>query len=77
MLARVPRTNDPESASVAETVQHFITGMDALKLHMVAVDQVGEGQAGSMRGKSRDVCVDQVGRREAGSVRGEGRDVCQ
>mmetsp|Transcript_20095 Transcript_20095/g.59672 ORF Transcript_20095/g.59672 Transcript_20095/m.59672 type:complete len:215 (-) Transcript_20095:769-1413(-) len=34
------RTADPEAASVAETVQHFITAMDALKLNMVAVDQL-------------------------------------
>jgi len=34
------RSSDPESASVAETVQHFITAMDALKLRMVAVDQL-------------------------------------
>ncbi len=27
--------------AVAETVQHFITAMDSLKLNMVAVDQVG------------------------------------
>mmetsp|Transcript_14228 Transcript_14228/g.35155 ORF Transcript_14228/g.35155 Transcript_14228/m.35155 type:complete len:218 (-) Transcript_14228:349-1002(-) len=34
------RTNDPEAASVAEAVQHFITAMDSLKLNMVAVDQI-------------------------------------
>lgn len=34
------RTNDPDSVSVAESVQHFITCMDALKLNMVAVDQI-------------------------------------
>lgn len=34
------RTNDPESALVAEAVQHFITAMDSLKLNLVAVDQV-------------------------------------
>lgn len=27
--------------AVAETVQHFITAMDSLKLNLVAVDQVG------------------------------------
>lgn len=35
------RTNDPDSASVAETVQHFITAMDSLRINLVAVDQVG------------------------------------
>lgn len=34
------RTNDPDSASVAETVQHFITAMDSLRINLVAVDQV-------------------------------------
>lgn len=34
------RTNDPEAASVAETVQHFITAMDSLKLGMAAIDQI-------------------------------------
>ena len=29
------------AVAVAETVQHFITAMDSLKLNMVAVDQVG------------------------------------
>jgi len=33
-------SSDPEAASVAESVQHFITAMDALKLRMVAVDQL-------------------------------------
>ncbi len=33
--------NDPEAVAVAETVQHFITAMDSLKLNMAAVDQVG------------------------------------
>ena len=28
------------AVAVAETVQHFITAMDSLKLNMVAVDQV-------------------------------------
>jgi hypothetical protein len=28
--------------AVAETVQHFITAMDSLKLNLVAVDQVGQ-----------------------------------
>jgi hypothetical protein len=30
--------------AVAETVQHFITAMDSLKLNLVAVDQVGLSQ---------------------------------
>ncbi|KAF5828560.1 subunit of the ESCRT-I complex [Dunaliella salina] len=30
----------PEAAAVAEAVQHFITTMDALKLNMVAIDQI-------------------------------------
>jgi hypothetical protein len=34
------RTSDPQAASVAETVQGFITIMDSLKLNLVAVDQV-------------------------------------
>mmetsp|Transcript_36862 Transcript_36862/g.81990 ORF Transcript_36862/g.81990 Transcript_36862/m.81990 type:complete len:211 (-) Transcript_36862:1536-2168(-) len=34
------KTNDPDAASVAETVQHFITAMDSLKLNLVAVDQI-------------------------------------
>ena len=29
---------------MAETVQHFITAMDSLKLNLVAVDQVGTGR---------------------------------
>ena len=35
------RANDPEAVAVAETVQHFITAMDTLKLNLAAVDQVG------------------------------------
>lgn len=34
------RANDPEAVAVAETVQHFITAMDSLKLNMAAVDQI-------------------------------------
>lgn len=34
------RTNDADTVPVAETVQAFITTMDALKLGMTAVDQV-------------------------------------
>ncbi|KAG2453849.1 hypothetical protein HYH02_002056 [Chlamydomonas schloesseri] len=34
------RTNDPEALGVAETVQHFITAMDSLKLNLAAVDQI-------------------------------------
>lgn len=32
--------NDPEAVAVAETVQHFITVMDTLKLNLSAVDQI-------------------------------------
>lgn len=37
-----PRPDQPQSTAiaVAETVQHFITAMDSLKLNMVAVDQI-------------------------------------
>lgn len=34
------RNNDPEAVNIAETVQHFITAMDAVKLNLVAVDQL-------------------------------------
>eukprot|EP00798_Chlamydomonas_sp_ICE-L_P026852 gene26852-4455_t len=34
------RSNDPEAASVALTVQHFITAMDSLKLGLVAIDNI-------------------------------------
>ncbi|KAG2501592.1 hypothetical protein HYH03_000097 [Edaphochlamys debaryana] len=34
------RANDPEALGVAETVQHFITAMDSLKLNLAAVDQI-------------------------------------
>ncbi|KAJ9519757.1 subunit of the ESCRT-I complex [Haematococcus lacustris] len=34
------QTGDPEAASVAATVQGFITAMDAIKLKMLAVDQI-------------------------------------
>ncbi|KXZ55649.1 hypothetical protein GPECTOR_2g1199 [Gonium pectorale] len=34
------RASDPEALGVAETVQHFITAMDSLKLNLVAVDQI-------------------------------------
>ncbi|PSC72086.1 vacuolar sorting-associated 28-like protein 2-like [Micractinium conductrix] len=39
----VPTRPDPTASSaiaVAETVQHFITAMDSIKLQMVAVDQI-------------------------------------
>lgn len=39
------RTNDPEAVAVAETVQHFITAMDSLKLNLCAVDQVEQAAA--------------------------------
>ncbi|GIL79920.1 hypothetical protein Vretimale_12538 [Volvox reticuliferus] len=32
--------SDPEALGVAETVQHFITAMDSLKLNLAAVDQI-------------------------------------
>ena len=41
MLLLLPCSMQSNSAvAVAETVQHFITAMDSLKLNMVAVDQV-------------------------------------
>ncbi|EFJ46026.1 hypothetical protein VOLCADRAFT_63009 [Volvox carteri f. nagariensis] len=33
-------TSDPEALGVAETVEHFITAMDSLKLNLAAVDQI-------------------------------------
>lgn len=38
LLHRSMQSNS--AVAVAETVQHFITAMDSLKLNMVAVDQV-------------------------------------
>lgn len=35
-----PSAQSNASVNVAETVQHFITAMDSLKLNMAAVDQV-------------------------------------
>ncbi len=37
---RVKRPRVSEARIVAETVQHFITAMDSLKLEMTAVDQL-------------------------------------
>ncbi len=36
----VCRTNDPQAAVVAESVEQFITAMDTLKLNLRAVDQI-------------------------------------
>ncbi|GLC47941.1 hypothetical protein PLESTB_000042100 [Pleodorina starrii] len=36
---RQSNTSDPEALAVTETVEHFITAMDSLKLNLPAVDQ--------------------------------------
>jgi hypothetical protein len=38
----IHRVQSNSAVAVAETVQHFITAMDSLKLNMVAVDQVSQ-----------------------------------
>lgn len=50
---------------MAETVQHFITAMDSLKLNMAAVDQVGYRDT-SREGGSGVVLVDGGTGRTAG-----------